>query len=337
MKIDYADEWITEDRKFSMVRDVIGTFRSRNSLKVAGVVLSSIVPFLILMAGAWYVYDRWKWFYLLFALPAVCFYVRMFAVLHDCAHRSFFKSRSLNNFLGHFIGIFFYTPFLMWRDGHHKHHVHSGNLDRRDNNPDVWLMTVREYQTAPKKVKLAYRLFRNPLVYLTIVPPILFLVVFRLPGRHFSNKISWNIILLDIFIVLAWIAAAQTIGLEKFILLQLPVCLPGFAIGAFMFYLQHQFEESYYAHDDVFSFERASLQGSSFYKFHPFFNWMTGSVAYHHIHHLNPGVPLYHLAGAHEAIQPIYPVKHLTFRQGLKTFRLKLWDEEKQKMIPFNK
>jgi omega-6 fatty acid desaturase (delta-12 desaturase) len=335
MEIKYEKEMIPEKEQFFRVTAMIKPFRARDTSKVMGILCSSVVAFLFFLGCSFYAYDHWKWFCLLFAIPAICFYVRMFAVLHDCAHQSFFKRRFLNDCLGHFIGIFFYTPFSMWQDGHHKHHVHSGNLDKRDNNPDVWLMTVREYKRAPARVRLAYRLFRHPFVYLTIVPIALFLLVFRLPSKYFSAKINLNIILLDLFIVLSYILAAHTIGLSKFIILHAPICIAGFTIGAFMFYLQHQFEDSYYAPDESFIFEKASLKGSSFYKFHPFFNWMTGSVGYHHIHHLNPGIPMYNLNRAHDAIMDSYPVQYLTFWEGIKTFRLKLWDEDNQKMVPF--
>lgn len=321
---------------FAEVRNRLSKYKVRDSKKIGLIILSSVIPFPALLLLSFYLYDYSYTWCLLLAIPTAFFYVRNFAILHDCAHNSFFKNKTWNNVLGHFIGIFFYTPFEMWRTGHNLHHINSGNLDKRDTNPDVWLMTVNEYKQAPVRKKLAYRLFRNPLIYLTLVPIALFLVIFRLPSKHFTARINLNIVLLNLFIILAYLLAWQTIGLEKFILVQLPVCLLGFSTGAFMFYLQHQFEEGYFAYNTGFSFEKASLDGSSFYKFPALFNWATGSVGYHHIHHLNPGIPMYNLIKAHNDISTVYPVRALCFADGIRSFGLKLWDEDLQKMVPFS-
>lgn len=321
---------------FSDVRNRLSKYKVRDSKEIRMIVLSSVLPFPALLILSFYLYDYSYIWCLLLSVPIAFFYVRNFAILHDCAHNSFFKNKYWNNALGHFIGLFFYTPFEMWRTGHNLHHKNSGNLDKRDANPDVWLMTVKEYHDAPASTKLAYRLFRNPLIYLTLVPITLFLLIFRIPSKKFTVRINFNIILLNLFIVLAYLIAWKTIGLEKFILVQLPICLLGFSTGAFMFYLQHQFEEGYFAHDNRFSFEKASLDGSSFYKFPAIFNWATGSVGYHHIHHLNPGIPMYNLIRAHHDISAVYPVKTLSFLDGIRSFRLKLWDEQLQKMVPFS-
>ena len=135
---------MTDRELFSEISFRIRKYRQRDDAHVAAILFTSVIPFLVLITLSYFLYDLSKWYSVLISIPAIFFYVRMFAVLHDCAHGTFFRDRTFNNLLGHFIGLFFYTPFLMWQDGHHKHHVNSGNLDKRNENPDVWLMTEKE-------------------------------------------------------------------------------------------------------------------------------------------------------------------------------------------------
>jgi acyl-lipid omega-6 desaturase (Delta-12 desaturase) len=311
-------------------------YRIRNQRTVRKILATSVFPFLLLLSLSFYLYNKSPYYSLLLAVPICCFYVRMFAVLHDCAHGTFFKRRWQNNALGHFIGLFFYTPFFMWREGHIKHHVNSGNLDRRQDNPDVWLMTVKEYRSSSSFRRLQYRLFRNPIIYLFVIPPLLFLVSFRLPSGKFSRSINANIILLDLLICVVYILAFTLIGMEKFLLVHLPYSLLGFMVGAFMFYLQHQFEDGYYERESEFSFQMASLKGSSFYTIHPFFEWITGDVGYHHIHHLNPGIPMYNLSSAHAEIDHLFTVRKMSLLSAIRSFGLKLWDEDGKRMVGFD-
>lgn len=307
----------------------------RNKTKTRHVFLNSVVAFVTVHLMTYFIYDNSIFWALCLSMVSLLFFVRMFAVFHDCAHNIFFKRNIYNLLLGHFIGLFFYTPFEMWREGHIKHHTNSGNLDKRHDNPDIWTMTMKEYQNASPLMRFFYRVFRNPLFYLLVVPSTLFLILFRIPNKKFTIRINLNIVILNLVIISIYVLATYTIGLKKFILLHMPLCISGFTIGAWMFYLQHQFEDSYFEHDGDFNFVKASLKGSSFYKFPKLLNWMTGNVAYHHVHHLNPAIPMYNLINAHNELSEKFEIHSLKLMDAFKAFKFKLWDEKKKKMVPF--
>ena len=115
------------------------------------------------------------------AVPAAGFLVRLFMIQHDCGHGSFFRRRWANDWTGRAIGVLTLTPYGYWRRSHAVHHASSGNLDRRGIG-DITTLTVREYLACPRWRRLAYRLYRHPLVMFGIGPAYLFLVQQRFPS-----------------------------------------------------------------------------------------------------------------------------------------------------------
>ena len=293
----------------------------------------------VLLIKVTYDLSQISWFYvLLLALPLHWLHARLFVIMHDCGHDSFTKNSMLNQIIGHICGLFFYTPFLMWQQLHNRHHQNQGNLDRRGRSLDVWILTKSEYDQSSSIKKILYRMYRNPLILLILSPFVLFIFIFRIPFENFRTKALINIFLLDALLVFIFWLAWKTIGLQKFLLLQLSWMSLSFCLAAWLFYIQHQFEKTVWFSQKNYNFEQVALQGSSYYALPAWLNWVTGDIGYHHVHHLDVKIPMYNLQKAHQALMQqisLRPFASLTLKESWKTIDLKLWDENQQKMIPF--
>ncbi|CAM4217700.1 fatty acid desaturase [Zobellia nedashkovskayae] len=201
----------------------------------------------------------------------------------------------------------------------------------RQDNPNIWTMTIKEFENTSNFMRFLYSLFRNPYFYLIAVPSSLVFIFFRIPDKNFLKRINLNSLILNLLLATIFVLVTYTIGLKKFLILNPPCYVGGFTIGAWLFYLQHQFEDSYFAHDQDFNFVKASLTGSYFYKFPALLNWMTGNVAYHHIHYLNSFILMYDLVEAHNDLAIKFDIKCLKLNNAFKAFKFKIRDEEKQK------
>ena len=294
-------------------------------------VVNTLVPFFVL----WYVMIRSVeisyWLTLLLAIPTAGFMMRSFIIFHDCGHGSFFKSQQANDVLGIITGIINFTPYYRWRHDHAVHHATAGDLDRRGVG-DVYTMTVKEYLEAPWWKKFGYRVMRNPLVLFLIEPSLVFLVTqrFALPGtgRREAASVWWTDLALAVIIgLMCW-----WVGWQTYLMVQLPVFMVSTSVGVWLFYVQHNFDPTYWERKDEWEFARAGLDGSSFYKLPTVLQWFTGNIGFHHIHHLSPKIPNYKLPECHEE-NPILQVKPLTLLFSLKSLRLRLWDEERGMMV----
>ena len=274
------------------------------------------------------------WITLALAVLAGGFLVRVFIIFHDCCHSSFFGSRKANEILGMAAGFFVFTPFQQWRHEHAVHHATSGDLDHRGVG-DVYTMTVKEYESASRFAQLKYRLFRHPLVLLGIGPLYTFLIGNRFckPDDRFKERASvygTNIAIIGLLCLMAF-----TIGLPTYLLIHLPVMLVASTAGVWLFYVQHQFEDAYWAHNDEWDFATAALHGSTYFKLPRVLRWFTGNIGLHHIHHLSARIPNYYLQRCHDATPMFQDVPTITLRSSLHAFSLNLWDEEQHKLISF--
>ncbi|OGO38426.1 MAG: fatty acid desaturase [Chloroflexi bacterium RBG_16_57_11] len=274
------------------------------------------------------------WLTLLLAIPAAGFMIRTFILFHDCGHGSFFESKRANTALGIFTGLLTFTPYYTWTHAHAVHHATVADLDRRGVG-DVWTLTVKEYQDLPGWKKLVYRFTRNPLIMFTIGSLSVFLIGHRFAKRGASRRerssVAWtNLALLAIISLLSLI-----IGLKAFILIQLPIMFLGTSVGVWLFYVQHQFEGTYWARHNQWDYLTAALKGSSFYKLPGVLQWFTGNIGFHHIHHVSPRIPNYLLENCHNAHPLFRQVKPLTLLSSLRSLRLRLWDEEAQKLVGY--
>jgi omega-6 fatty acid desaturase (delta-12 desaturase) len=272
------------------------------------------------------------WITLALAIPAAGFLLRTFIVFHDCAHGSFLPSKRANLWLGRFTGLLVFQPFGNWRHNHAVHHGTAGDLDRRGTG-DVPTLTFEEYVSRPWIGRLGYRLFRNPLVMFGI-GPIWSLMV---GPRIWSNKmrprqrrsvLATNLVLAIVIGAIVWL-----VGLEAWLLVQMPIAILAGTTGVFLFYVQHQFEDVYWASSDDWSYADAALQGSSYLKLPKILQFFSGNIGLHHVHHLSAKVPNYNLQRAHDENPIFHAVPVLSARDGLRSIRLKVIDPASGRLL----
>jgi omega-6 fatty acid desaturase (delta-12 desaturase) len=297
-------------------------------------VINTLVPYISLWILMVLSLKVSYWLTLLLAIPTAGFMIRTFILFHDCGHGSFFKSKRANDTLGIITGIMTFTPYYQWRHNHSIHHATVGDLDRRGVG-DVMTMTVAEYQAAPGWKKLGYRIMRNPLILFTIGAPLSFAIGQRFSSRGASKKerfsVYWTNLALLLIILLMW----GTIGIKAYILVQLPILVLGTVAGVWLFYVQHNFDGVYWARHDRWDFVKASLQGSSFYKLPRILQWFTGSIGYHHVHHISPRTPNYLLEKCHNDNPIFKAVKPLTLWSSRRSLFFRLYDEDRQTLVGF--
>jgi len=260
--------------------------------------------------------------------------VRVFIIFHDCGHGSFFKSRRANDILGFITGLLTNTPYQHWKWEHSVHHASSGHLGRRGTG-DVWTLTVEEYIASSRWKKFAYRLARNPIILFLVAPMFLFLVIERFPSSKASPRAKRSVWIMNGAIFTLALSLIAIFGFLPWLVIQFTTLSVAYTSGVWLFYVQHQFEDTYWEEGDDWDFTDAALQGSSFYKLPKILQWFSGNIGYHHIHHLSPRIPNYNLERCHHSDPMLEDVKPLTLLRSLKSINFRLWDEEGKKLIGF--
>lgn len=314
----------------------LSAYRSPRLARSLLELLITFVPFVLLWALMWAALSSGYWIGMALALPAAGFLVRLFMIQHDCSHGSFFHSRRANAWVGRAIGVLTLTPHDSWRHSHQRHHASSGNLDRpRVGGIDT--LTVREYQRLPRPRRFRYRLYRHPLVLFGLGPAYLFLLDQRLPvGAMRAGAMPWlstmgtNAGAALLAGTLIWL-----LGLGPFLLVQLPITLLAASIGVWLFYVQHQFENTYWEHAPDWTAHEAALYGSSHYVLPPVLRWFSANIGVHHVHHLCSRIPFYRLPEVLRDYPELSDVSRITLWQSLAASRLALWDERQRRLISF--
>lgn len=312
--------------------------RYRESSNARGIVEIGItlLPLVGLWVLIWATLDLGYWLSLLLAVPAAGFLVRMFMIQHDCGHGSFFRHRLANDWVGRVIGVLTLTPYDFWQRTHAMHHAGSGNLDRRGFG-DIDTLTVREYQALGFWGRLRYRLYRHPAVMFGVGPAYLFVLRHRLPVGLMRNgwgpwlsAMATNLSIAGVVAALIWL-----IGIKAFLLVHLPIVLLAASIGVWLFYVQHQFEDTTWDHDADWSRPEAALHGSSYYDLPGPLRWFTANIGMHHVHHLCSRIPSYRLSYALRDYPELRSIGRLTIWRSIRCVRLVLWDETRRKLVSF--
>jgi len=293
-------------------------------------VANSLIPFVV----GWYLMVRslevGYWLTLILAVPTAGFMVRLFIIFHDCCHGSFLKTMKANDRLGLVLGIFVITPFYQWKHSHAMHHATAGDLDRRGIG-DVYTMTVDEYLSSPWYKKIGYRIMRSPMILFSIGSFFVFTITHRFweknAGKRERSSVIWTNIALAA--VIAWLVIE--VGWAAFLLVEIPILLIACGSGVWLFYVQHNFDPTYWERHAEWEFFNAGMDGSSFYKLPKLLQWFTGNIGFHHIHHLSPKIPNYKLEECHVE-NPVFQIEPLTFKDSLRSLFFRLWDE-KEKML----
>jgi acyl-lipid omega-6 desaturase (Delta-12 desaturase) len=322
---------MTDDSK-----TLLAQFREPDAGRSVWQLLSSVVLLGTFWALTWYSLRYSYWLTLLLSVPTAGFLVRLFILQHDCGHGSFFKSKRVNDTVGFLLGVLVMTPYATWRRQHALHHATSGDLDRRGSG-DVNTITVAEYQALTPMKRLGYRIYRNPLFFFGIGPILYFAVLQRftatVPASWHKERAgihATNLAVLASFLAVGWL-----VGYRDFLLVHLPVTILGSSAGAWLFYVQHNFERTYWQRHDRWNFETAATTGSSYYELPRGLQWLTANIGFHHIHHLDSRIPNYRLQECFEKNPEFQQANRITLRQSLSCASLKLWDEDAGQMVGF--
>jgi omega-6 fatty acid desaturase (delta-12 desaturase) len=276
------------------------------------------------------------WITLALSVPAAGFLVRLFIIFHDCGHGSYFKSARLRDLTGMLIGVLTFTPYYSWTQSHYVHHTTAGNLDKRGTG-DVWTMTVREYQAGSAWERLKYRLYRNPVTMFGIGTIFVFLIGNRFTKKGMNDEARLGVYINNTGLVLFAAAMSLLIGFKAFLLIQLPVIYIAGIAGFWLFYVQHQFDPSYWSRNESWDYKTVALQGSSYYKLPRVLQWFTGNIGFHHIHHLSPLIPNYNLSRCHRENPLFNEIKPLTFRSSFRALTFRLWNETTRELVSFRR
>lgn len=276
------------------------------------------------------------WLTLLLAFPTAGFLMRLFMIQHDCGHGSYFRSRRARDWVGFCIGVLTLIPYQYWRRTHAHHHAHAGNLDLRGFG-DIETITRAEYEARSRGKRLAYRLYRNPLIMLSIGPLFHFVIKHRYPWDiPKSWKDAWaSVWWTNLAVVVLSAAVIWAVGLEAFLLVHIPVLMITTSTGVWLFYVQHQFEDTYWHRNEDWNHVESSLQGSSHLVLPRFLQWWTAHIGLHHIHHLSSSIPNYRLPECLAANPELQQATQLRIRDTWRLLTLSLWDEEARRLISF--
>jgi omega-6 fatty acid desaturase (delta-12 desaturase) len=301
--------------------------------------VTSFGPFLAGCAAMYVVYPVSPWLTLALSLPTGALLVRIFIIQHDCGHGAFFASRGVNTLVGRLCSLVTLTPYANWGRQHGAHHANWNNLDRRTTGSDIYsaCLTVREYQALTPWQRLLYRLPRHPLIAHILLPPLVFVLLYRLP---FDTPRAWarerlSVYLTDVALGAMFGTLVVLLGWREVLLVHLPIMVVASILGVWLFSLQHRFDTARWLAGSDWSFVTASLDGSSYFRLPRVLHWLTGNIGFHHVHHLNPRVPNYRLSACHDAVNALHPVRGLSLLNGLRAPRLTLWDEARGRLVRF--
>ncbi|MTH55455.1 fatty acid desaturase [Bacillus mangrovi] len=321
-------------QKQLMLKKNMAPFEKSNVKSSARQLLNTLPPFFLLWFAAYLSLSVSFWLSLVFSIAAAGFVIRIFIIFHDCCHQSFLKTRRGNDVLGVITGVLTLFPYEKWKRAHSIHHATSSNLNKRGTG-DIWVLTVDEYVSSSFWRKVGYQLYRNPLVMFGLGPIYLFLISNRFNRKGARKKERLNTYLINFLIAASYSLMCLWIGWQAFLMIQLPIIFVSGALGIWLFYVQHQFEDSYYENEEEWDYVKAAVDGSSYYKLPKILQWVTGNIGFHHVHHLSPKVPNYNLEKAHQSTPPLHKATTITLLSSLQSLRFHLWDQKNKTFVRF--
>jgi omega-6 fatty acid desaturase (delta-12 desaturase) len=309
---------------------------ARPSLRASlGSLATSLLPYLGLLVAMYYALAVSSWLTLGLGVLAAGFLLRTYIVFHDCAHGSFLPSKRANFWLGSALGVLVYAPFANWRHNHAMHHATAADLDRRGKG-DVPTLTVVEYYARPWRGRLGYRLFRNPIVMFGLGPLFAMIIGPRIPPHDVRPRILRSVWATNVALAVLVGGACALIGWRDFLLIQAPAALIAGSAGIWLFYVQHQFEDTFWERSTDWTYAEAALRGSSYLRLPKVLQFFTGNIGLHHVHHLNARIPNYNLQAAHDDNPMFHSVPTLSLWDGLCAVRLKVWDEDARRLVTWS-
>lgn len=311
-------------------------YRQPQVARSVGEIVLTVLPFAALWTLAWLALPFGWLLSLLISVPAAGFLVRLFLIQHDCGHGAFFVQQTTNDWVGRALSVLTMTPYDDWRRSHAMHHASSGNLDRRGFG-DIDTLTIREYRARSPLGQLGYRLYRHPMVMFGIGPAYVFLLRNRVPSvptRH-GHQPWISVMLTNVAIASAAAVMIALVGLEAFLKVHIPIVLMAATIGVWLFYVQHQFEDTFWEHDKAWDHPDAALYGSSHYDLPWGLRWITANIGIHHVHHLSSKIPFYRLPQVMADHPALAQIRRLTLAESFACVKLRLWDEDGKRLVSF--
>lgn len=324
---------MSKEKTMKLHKDV-APFAKSDKKKSIIQLINTVPPLLIFWFIAYQSLSVSFWLMLPFAIIAAGFVIRTFIIFHDCTHGSFFKNRKANDIVGTITGVLTLFAYSKWKREHAIHHASSSNLDKRGVG-DIWVMTIDEYVEASKWQRFSYRIYRNPLVMFVLGPFYLVLVSSRFNRKDARQKERNNTYLINVILVVLYTAMILLIGWQAFVIVQGTIMFVAGALGIWLFYIQHTFEDSYFEEESEWDYVKAAVDGSSYYKLPRVLQWATGNIGFHHVHHLSPRVPNYNLEEAHDATPPLHTATTITIKTSLASLKYKVYDPEKKAFVTF--
>jgi acyl-lipid omega-6 desaturase (Delta-12 desaturase) len=319
-----AREWLS----------ILARYRDPSTRRSLFELAVTLVPFLALWALAWAALSVSPWLALAVAILNGMFLVRIFIIQHDCGHGAFLRNRTAQDWIGRILGVLTLTPYAVWRRTHSIHHAHHGDLDRRGIG-DVMTLTVEEYRARGSLGRLMYRLYRHPLVLFVLGPSYLFILQNRLPlglmdqgWRYWTSAMGTNAMIGIALGLIVWFG-----GFWPVLVIFLPSSVIAATIGVWLFYVQHQFEQTHWSKGEEWQLHNAALEGSSHYVLPQPLRWLSGNIGIHHVHHLYSRIPFYRLPDVLRHHAELAKAQRLTICDSLRTVGLHLWDEAQGKLI----
>jgi acyl-lipid omega-6 desaturase (Delta-12 desaturase) len=317
---------------------ILGDYTTPDHARSVAELAITALPLVTLWTAAWFTFSLgFAWASWLIAIPAAGFLLRLFMIQHDCGHGTFFANPLANDWVGRVIGVLTLTPYDCWRRTHAIHHATAGNLDRRGIG-DVDTLTVREYRARSWWGRLKYRLYRHPLIMFGVGPAYLFLLQHRIPvglmrkgWQPWASAMATNLAIALVVAVLTWL-----IGIKAFLLVHLPIMLLAATAGVWLFYVQHQFEQTTWERDERWNLRQAALHGSSHYDLPAPLRWFTANIGIHHVHHLCSRIPHYRLSRVLRDHPELRQVSHVTLPESFRGVWLVLWDEAQRRLVSFS-
>ncbi len=321
----------------SELKTKLAKYRNPDLKRSLWQIASTLIPYIALLVAMYMALEVSVWLTLALSVPTALFMIRLFILHHDCGHGSFFKSNLANDVVGFFLGALSMTPYHAWRWSHAMHHGSTGDLDHRGNG-DIPTLTIEEYYAMHPVKRFFYRVYRHPIVLFGVIPVILFTVLQRVPAFSVPKscrkaRISAHLTNLVLFAyagIMIW-----QFGFWPFVIVHFSVGAIAASSGMWLFYVQHQFEDTYWKRSDQWDYVRAAIAGSSHYDLPVILQWFTANIGLHHIHHLDSRIPNYNLQRCYRENPVFHQVTRLTLRDSIKCVYMNLWDEENEKMVSF--
>lgn len=315
---------------------VLSKYREPIALRSVSELGTTVGPFFLIFAAAWWSLSVSPWLALALSALNALFLVRIFLIQHDCGHGSFFKSRPLSDWVGRVLGVLTVTPYEVWRKSHATHHASSGNLDRRGTG-DIPTLTVREYRQRSWRGRMLYWLCRHPLILFGLGPIYTFILLHRVPFgmmrgglRYWLSAMGTNAAIAAIVGAMLWFGGWQVV-----VFIYLPTVILGASVGMWLFFVQHQFEETSWDDEESWDIQDAAFHGSSYYILPEPLRWFSANIGAHHIHHLASRIPYYRLPEVLRDHEFLTTCNRLTLWESFKCARLHLWDEDNRRLISF--